>query len=832
ARQGDAYGIQVGEQAEGFYPAGDSPVGWAQLVALDRKTLMPVSGELADLANKTYPCSYANDFGNPGISGCALRLRNDLKRLGASDLAIVSNQPNWVGVRPYGIESALSQIGVSQTRYSNIQGVLPGSISAIGVPGTSPGEGNWHAVTSLDAGEGKGRMRDYLVRNNEGNYAYAPSDRVEFNTQGEGSSDSNNVIQVADKTFTQRFDGGIRDGGGFQVVVLDPQTLDGRSYWFETDHSSQAALIDQLGAMRGVLHNANASNPRQLVIVASLGMPVTRTSSDAINQQIRALVDEVETLGGTRNAFYTMLDPGLYEHNSYALVSLAKSGGGHGEEAVGTGISGTGTGPLNTVPIHGVLARTGPNYGFEIQAPQLSIATGASATPTGAADPSRGATELARIAFQQPTPWPEQGNAGRTAAIAWIGEQVLGTGDPRGQYWTVAFVEGHFDDTGWGDTASRIGKLGYAQGNGFTEDELSWAKAELQREIGWLQATHRYLGALSTPFGAGPLAWAEAKTIADKILNEVGVSKDVKAEADAKALWDFIRQAGGAIPGKGDAFDAANLVYEMALDLAESDHEPADDDFQVRADDVGAALVRRLGAAQDMLSRQLPNTIAADYGKLKTVGACASDDPTEWPSCPFDHSDWQYTGVDQVNAAKALRPATQIWAYGALLPARFTAYRLPPFWPTKVNPLFHGVTFFGGPWEPFDGLPDSAQMAKPIYRNIPSYTHRVEWTGGIHTDSLAWVNHGETWQITALGRILPDGEGTALKPWQMEHPEATVTDPLFNPVTKGGLGVDPETFFDRNFVPKTLDHYPEQDTLTGWCAEHEKDSVPVRYRCK
>jgi hypothetical protein len=49
-------------------------------------------------------------------------------------------------------------------------------------------------------------------------------------------------------------------------------------------------------------------------------------------------------------------------------------------------------------------------------------------------------------------------------------------------------------------------------------------------------------------------------------------------------------------------------------------------------------------------------------------------------------------------------------------------------------------------------------------------------------------------------------------PWVMHHPDAGITDHLFNSPSNGGLGVDPETFFDRNFNSQTLDYYPHQET--------------------
>ena len=51
----------------------------------------------------------------------------------------------------------------------------------------------------------------------------------------------------------------------------------------------------------------------------------------------------------------------------------------------------------------------------------------------------------------------------------------------------------------------------------------------------------------------------------------------------------------------------------------------------------------------------------------------------------------------------------------------------------------------------------------------------------------------------------------------MHLPDAAVTDPLFKPQSQGGLGVDPERFFDRSFNFSTLDHYPYRDTTPRWC---------------
>jgi hypothetical protein len=807
-----AVGIQVGEGGEGFYPA--KPGAWAQLVALDRQTLAPVTGAVADLANKSYPCPGAA-YGNPAFLNCVAALKSDLSRLDSHHLAIVSNPITGVGGKGtpgYGLELALGRIGVKPTGFDDAPGLLAGSISAIGVPSATAPEAHWHAVTALQGGEGEGqgRMQDYLIRNNEDGYTFAPSEPIEFNTQASGSDFGKNVIAVGKQRLIA--DARRSEAGGLQVVVADRRTLAATSRFFDT--SFPAGAPADLAAL---LKQANDGS--NLVFIASRGDPSLPTLESekeyaVYNDNLREIANQIEDLGGTRNGIFKALDPGLNDRHSYSFVGWSHAGAGQGVQTVGAN---TKTSPLpvgfglNSAPLAGTLARTGPNYAFAVESSR-SIPTDS----TGA-DPSRGATELTKVAFQAPSAWPEQGNDGRGKAIKWIGKQVFGTDDPRGQYWTVPFVKDQFDYAYWTDAAARIGKLDHPNEGAFTEDELGWAKAELQREIGWLVSTHRYLDNLSTPFAEGQLqSWTDFEQIANSVRDKVEVSRDQKVHANTRAVFDGIRELVDVIPGpQAKGVEAANAIYNLVVDLIEINGEPAADDFQARADEIGVKLVDRLNAAQGMLDRQLPNVISTDYEKLKTVGQCASSDPQVWASCPFDHGDWQYTQDDQRSAAKALRSELQIAAYGSLLPAKYTAYQLPPWWRTKVNDDFYGYTLGPRYWFPFSGLPDTAQMAKPIYRNIPTYSHTV--TGGPQTfgPPEPWKSSGETWQITALGYL--EGDGTIIHPWVMHYPEASVTDRLFK--TGGdGLGVDRETFFDRNFTPKPLDHYPERDTPTGWCA--------------
>jgi hypothetical protein len=791
-----ATGIRVGSH---FYPA--EPGVWVQIVTLDRQTLTPVKGNVADLANKGYPCPGA-------VSGnrqkCVAALRKDLNRLDDNDLVIASNPLSTSKVKGtpgYGLEGALRRIGVQTTGFDGPAGMVPGAISAVGVPTDNPPQANWHGVFSTKR-EGGGRMRDYLIRNNAGNHTFASSDRLDFNTQAKGSDDKTNVVTIGDKKFSQD----VGDSyGGFQVVVVDAQTLEGQTYWFDLGNAGTSTTAN-LESMRDVLRQANDAG-HKLVVIASRGIPVVATANNIfaqarINFDLQTIADQVERLGGTRNAIFDALDLHLSKRYSYTLVGSSMAGGGHGEEALGKDTPedyNKSVAVLSVAPMTGTLARTGPNYQFQVQ----TVPTVGRQSTSGG-DPSVAATELNGVVVQPPSAWPEQGNAGRKAAIAWIGRQAFGASDPRTLYWTVIYSANV-----WNEYSTRIGKLTYRRNAKFRASDLLWAKAELQREIGWLENIHRYLKNLAQPFSKKQLqSWAAFETISNTIRDKVGVSEDQKTTASEQAYWAGFRQILGAIPVIGGAFHAADAIYQTAMRLAEINNQPAQDDFQTKASQLGVQLADRLGAAQDMLTRRIPNTIAADYAKLRTVGSCTSTNPKDWSACRFNHTDWEFTSDDQANAARILVPGVKIWAYGSLLNARYHLYQLPLWWRTTVgdNKEFYGLTIDAIHF-PFYGLPPSAKFAKPIYRNIPTYSHTIS----------NYKSSGETWQIYALGYLT--GSGKLTDRWLMHYPKAEVTDPIFTSVEQGGLGADPESFYDRYFPQvSTLDHYPEGTTPTGWCA--------------
>jgi hypothetical protein len=460
-----------------------------------------------------------------------------------------------------------------------------------------------------------------------------------------------------------------------------------------------------------------------------------------------------------------------------------------------------------------------------VETSQISDASGAAAA-AAAGDPAQGVLDLWKVAFQDPTPWPDQGpraqDQARHNAIEWIGQHAkdLGTSDPRAAYWTKDYSEGT-----WNRIAFEIQGLTYPSTRPdpyFSEQDLNWAKEELAGpktdpplvggEILWLERTHTYLDTLAKPFTSNGLKeWAAVSGITNDIKTQVDTTSDAPVQAANKAWSDFARQLiAEVVPEKvqGPAY-ILNDIYELASTLSEINGKPVEDEFDSTTSNVGNDLADRMKKSQDLLQIQLANTIAADYGKLSTVGSCLQATAEDAP-CPFNRADWQLNQDYQAQAEQLITPATKAWAYSVLLPARYTAWSLPVWWRTKVDQSFSG----NEGTHPFAGIPDSAQVAVPVYRNIPTYGHTL-------TRGNPWtLNPGsDAWHVFALGRL--DGQGTFFKPWTMQFPAASVTDKLFNAPDEhhpDNLGVDPETFFDRSFKPKPLEHYPDDGSdPPQWC---------------
>ncbi|MFN8216912.1 MAG: hypothetical protein U0R71_09985 [Solirubrobacterales bacterium] len=768
ARQGDDYGVRLSGPVDAFYKA--DPAKWLQVVVLRR-------ADLSFVSNTSYECDAATAHpfdAAPELKSCVDRVHAAIANLADkahSYIAIVVSQPgpNPAVQPPAGVGRALQG-------FVNVWGwwdpkvkVQRGAYAAVLVPGLVR-----ETVDSASPNQGPGAaIVGNLIRDNEGNYQLTPSERVRFEVNAPGTDATHNVIAIGSQKFEQAVPSGSR--GGFQVLVVDPRTLEGRSRWFETAGDGPGLSAMNAFIKTEVEAKTSPFSPTYLVFVASHGTPAM-TLTKSLAEGLSELGGKIESLGGTRGRLAAALDSRKAKNTSYVLIGGSNLGGGRGEDT-------TASGPQ---VVDGILARGARFYQYAVQP---------GAAP--ADDPAAriGSEQLIGVLEQKPTPWPDRGDPGKEAAIRYLGTQVLGTDSPRSQYWTRPYDAGS-----WEKVAASIKALPFADGQGFNADDFAWAQAELTKEIGWLGNVYAYLGALARPFTENGLkSWAALQLVAEKVQKEVQASPGAQAKARADVIWDLALDLGGHLPIVGDVVDIGAGIYHYATGLAEVENEPADNDFSVQVRELGKRLADRLQAAQTVMTRQFPDVAASDYGRLRTIGACTAPVVSERAACPQDPGSWQFTQDDQAKLAKVVETAAEASAYTALVPARYSLFQFPVDYFTDAR-YWVGTTLAGAVcWWPFGDLPASAQVARPFF-GPPPYDPRSA--------------NFDTYQVMALG--IKEGAGTITNKFKVSVPAAGLTDHLFGEGADD-LGLDRELFFDRYFAhTESLAHFPEDTSPTGW----------------
>jgi hypothetical protein len=786
AREGNNYGIALHGPIEKFY-RGD-PTKWLDLLVLKR-------GNLEFVSQKDYECKQATEHPSESeweaVKPCIAQVQADLARLkapGSPYLVIAANLPGAEpgAEPPVGVGGALGGYVGGWEWWPQDAKLQRGTYAAVFSPGAGVSHSTEHAAANPSEA-GTGMIADDLGRDNEGNYSIVTGQRPWFDTQAPGSNASQNVIAVGEEKFVQPLPANSQ--GGFQVVLVDARTLVGESRWFETHSYGLAGL----GGMYDMLKRANESSqaqfaPKTLVFVASRGDPSVQWN-DNTYPWFDKLGGEIEGAEGTRSRFYTALIGKMSKQNSYTLVGEAG-----GIRGLGTEVLGPGPAPppasINTAPLDGVVSRSGPTYQYRVETANPS-------PPEGEPNLSLGAAELLQVAGQPPTPWPEQGNLGRAAAIEYIGLKVFGTDTPRSQYWTIVYKPAT-----WRELREAIEKLSFpSTEQKFSEADFTWAKGELIQEIKWLVTTNTYAETLAQPFNESRFSsWMALKAVAKRV-EELVYPPNGQAGAQATAIWEFALNLGQNVPLAGNLIGAANAIYHFGMAEAKLNGEPTEARFGVKVSEIGEALENRLVATEKLLVNQLPDAIVSDYGRLKTTGACASAVAEDWSQCPFEHAVWQYTQDDAKNASRTLETSSRAAAYSAMLPVKYHAYELPIDEETEAR-RFAGVAV-GCKW-PFLHEPATGQYARPIFEDIGDQ----------------FEPRKETWIVTALGFL--KGRGEVAKPWEMQVPAAQLTERIFGEGESNhepNLHLDREEFFDRSYPspPMTLPYYPWSSvSKTGW----------------
>jgi hypothetical protein len=848
---------------------------WLQVVVLDRKTLVPTM-------NRNFPCPQAEDGATLSnfemVRPCVTQVQNALNGLSLDNTSLViavSQPPDagapcpscsaWRHAPSMGAAEALSSIGVTVPSWSNTSTpFLRGRFSAIGVPGETGA--TWvNARPNLADYRYNGDIVGHLITDNNLNYSFMVP-HVSFNTQDVGSSSGQNVVRVGDHTYTAPLplDGNQNGQGGFQVVVLERSTLgldrptqvtcqtrtsthqpypasgDPRCYWFPTGEQNfdrrEAARLD---AMTNVLQQANVGT--NLVIITSRGNPSIQgggeDQQENVNNSAKGLVDQIETLGGTRTAAYQALatPPATKSGAPYTLIGSSGVGFAQGVESQGP--AAVPNAALNTVPIGGSF-EPGRDYFYRLSDAGPSTLQ---VNDQGAvfSDPNvHVPAEMLRGALDQASQdWPDHNTPNEPAAISCIEQDVVSGRDIRTDY-----LNSQTSDAAWQQTQTAIGSLKLADLQSrtppcapFGQDDLAEAKKELILEIGWLINVRSFTGGLAKPFSdSGLLTWAATSGIGAKINGLVGPPAGNPALVYVQKILEWVGEAGAgvvsAIPGVGQAviggLAVATVTYATVMEVTATandfhkEQQPEDVPFAVTAGQVLSKIQETMANAKDTLTQQFTRAFASDYGRLKAVGQCGGEVTRGCPNA----NQWRFEDADAKAAKNALLVGAQIETYAALLPARFQLYQLGPNCPANSTNDFGGAaktcweTDFQGDgfWAkaaagevcPFLAVPSSAKLIRPYRRDMPSY--RSNAFPMPYPNYPGYESGGvDLWQTYALGNL--QGSGKAFDVWKIEHPGDYLDgngdiQGLFAPLSpdgdlsKGGLGANREQFFMRAFT--------------------------------
>jgi hypothetical protein len=812
-----SWGVLVGEH---FYPDPGDSKKWLQVVALKPDTLELIS-------NTPYGCPQATAFPHVTEKGqlqdCVKKLSDDLDALrpargDPSPVVIAVSQPPdagapsrtepWQTQPPVGAQEILYKVGLPATvRWLNTENpLLRGRMSAIGrFGGPATRHDNLDLADLRDTGEIKG----YLLEDNKGYYTtFESGEVVPFDTLAAGSGPTTNVMSIGSQSFSESFPKEVTQGG-FQVVVVDRRDLSVLEHFFaSTGHGCcriENLVKEMIDRLNAAINRPNRSGV--LVFIQSLGSSKFQqpgvVNTLEVKQAARQLVDLLQgRLGATRRRPYRALDPVMAPPGwSYRLIATPGTPPGEGLEAEGPTVNG-----MNGAPARGYLTRSSVDYGFDVESSTLTGTVG------------RPGERLRSVALSTPGEWPEKGDPGRTAAIAWVGDQI-GLDNRRSLFWTHDYKLGF-----WTTKVTTLQELTCPpKQDGFNCTDFDWARKELIDEIGWLDTAHAYVETLAEPFTKNQLtSWADVTKVATAVKDKVQAPDTDKTLLEIGLAFRLAGELAEEAPVVGEAFGIVNDVYRTALEWAKIDAEgtEAGEPFSVTVADAGSQLVDRLQAVQKTLEGQLVNVIAADYRKLRTVGLC-SGLVKACPDPPL--AAWDFPPIQQERAAPVVHDGIEASLYQALLPARYQAWAPPDSDNRSTNWFGHqpaGQTILG--WEcPFHNEPATAQVAIPIYRNLAD-----SGPGG-----------PDIWRVIAYA----DRTGTGIvgDPRVMHLPVASVTDRLFKPPSERGLGLHPESFYWRAFGPaRTLpfaspgitEHeygFPLKDSQVRWITKDDPFGIKL-----
>ena len=302
--------------------------------------------------------------------------------------------------------------------------------------------------------------------------------------------------------------------------------------------------------------------------------------------------------------------------------------------------------------------------------------------------------------------------------------------------------------------ASGCAHWDYAKDPGFTPDQYSQLRTELDREFVWLTSIDKLFATAKRALGSsGTDQLVHLNTIGDKIKDAIpppSPAREVGLSIGRffLGLFEVVGEIADSAGGLG-LVAAITAVYELSTSIASAADtgEPLGDKIDKKVDELAQEAADRFSASADGLDR-LRQVIISDYGRLKALGTVANS-----PA---------YT-LDEPTIKNSMTVAAEGWFSTALLPLLYGVHAL------HLRDIVKGEA-----------------TTKTCYITLPAgYLFSKEPASAqmkFYGDFSVNRYHGEFPTLFALGlHNLHDGPPYV--------PSDQLADSIFRPQAQGGYGV-------------------------------------------
>jgi hypothetical protein len=390
---------------------------------------------------------------------------------------------------------------------------------------------------------------------------------------------------------------------------------------------------------------------------------------------------------------------------------------------------------------------------------------------------------LLNVAFQAPSTFPNWRTPGRLAADNYIvthtnpplcntAEEDCSTATVEQQYWTNENI------TNWESDGTTYVKSVSCRTSGTSLTGVSFTQPDCEADMNeWLSGANGagnefllvdnlngFITNLKAPFQqvGSFTAPADLSTIASTIEKAVNPGSSTAASTAYAIIEDMFNTiSAGLQPDETVVAQGVTGVIGAAMALgadlsAESDGALDAQAVQDKASELANDLADRISNTLSNLDT-LRNVIVSDWGKLQTVGTNAGNV-------------WAWSNdADQIPTVQALTVGAEATFYQKLMPA---AYQMWDFGSATGGSYECGKGGQYGIQTPFPHMPASDYWG--------FITEFKDASGSQPTPSLDYRGLAQ-WNFNS-------------------EPPSTLTAPLFESTSAGGIGLNPEWFFTQNFT--------------------------------